>query len=164
MQDWQVTLAKNSSGLPAQLAGVYLLFYGQTLDYVGQSENVRRRLTQPHHVYDPVVHNLIAMIHVAGYDERLALERYFNQKYNPANSYTGSDKQAGSFDDRFLALSAEQRRQMWTGPAFDEFEIPKMRDGALITLQILLPANKINRNAMQAPSVLSLPPEDIFGF
>lgn len=163
MKEWQVILTSNAAELPAQTAGVYLLFCGKTLDYAGQSDDVRRRLTQPHHVYDPAVHTIIAMIQAPVYDERLALERYFNQKYNPANSYVGSEKQAGNFDARFLELSAEQRRAMWRGPAFDEFDLTAFGTGETVS-NIVLSAGQLTLNRMQAPSVLTLPPEELLGF
>ena len=163
MKTWQVTMATNADMLPRQKAGVYLLFCVTAPDYVGQSDDVYRRLTQPHHVYDPAVHHLIAMIHADPYDERLALERYFNHKYNPANSYVGSEKQTGDFDERFLALSAGQRRALWQGPAFDEFALPAPGEGQF-PCSIVVSVAQLTNNRMQAPSVLSLPPEELLNF
>jgi hypothetical protein len=164
VKDLQVTLVKRAKHLPTQKSGVYLLFVGQLLDYVGQSEDVRSRLMHEHHVYDGEVHTMVAMIHVPIYDARLALERYFNRKYNPPNSYVGSEKQAGDFDERFLKLSADERRGMWQGAAFDEFELPDAAAMQDTTFEFILPAGKISENIFQAPSVLSLPPEELLGF
>ena len=164
MKDWQGVLVKDAKQLPVQKAGVYLLFADHLLDYVGQSEDVRSRLLHEHHVYDPDTHTVIAMIYDPVYDARMALERYFNQKYNPPNSYVGSEKQAGDFDERFLKLSAEERRAMWQGSVFDEFELPDVDNVGENGLQISIAANKISRNIFQAPSVLSLPPEELLGF
>ena len=164
MKDWQCILVKNAKQLPAKTAGVYLLFVDQCLDYVGQSDNVRRRLLHEHHVYDKDVHTMIAMIHAPIYDARLALERYFNQKYNPPNSYVGSEKQADDFDERFLQLSAEERRAMWQGPAIDEFELTDAGNLDGEGYHFSISAGKISRNIFQAPSVLSLPPEELLGF
>lgn len=164
MKDWQVTLVKQARQLPAQTGGVYLLFVEKLLDYVGQSEDVRRRLTHEHHIYDRDIHTLVAMIQSPIYDARLALERYFNQKYNPPNSYIGSEKQTRDFDERFLKLSASQRRAMWQGQAFDEFDLV---DEHLLEpggKQIVMPADKLTLNVFQAPSVLTLPPEELLGF
>lgn len=164
MKDWQVTLVKHAKQLPTQRGGVYLLFVDQLLDYVGQSEDVKSRLMHEHHVYDGEVHTIIAMIHAPVYDARLALERYFNRKYNPPNSYVGSDKQASDFDERFLKLSANERRDMWQGAAFDEFELPDADALHGKEIEFVLPAGRISGNIFQAPSVLSLPPEELLGF
>jgi hypothetical protein len=164
MKDWQVTLAQQAKIFPTQTAGVYLLFVGKNLDYVGQSDDVRRRLTNEHHVYDASVHDLVVLIHAPVYDDRLALERYFNQKYNPPNSYVGSAKQTGDFDERYLQLSAAERRSMWQGPPFDEFALPDLNELNAGSLQIVLQSGKISQNIFQAPSVLTLPPEELLGF
>jgi hypothetical protein len=163
MQNLTVTIAPIAKKLPREIAGVYLLFYGRSLDYVGQSDHVRRRLVNEHHVYDPAVHHLVALIHAASYEDRLALERYFNQKYNPANSLIGSGKQAASFDSRFLRLTAEQRRKMWVGPAFDEFDLPKGYGDNFQPYQLTIPAAKLSLNHFDVPSILSLPPEELLG-
>lgn len=164
MKDWQTILVKNAKQLPSQTAGVYLLFVNQLFDYVGQSDDVRSRLLHKHHVYDSDVHTLVALIHAPIYDARLALERYFNQKYNPPNSYVGSEKQAGDFDERYLQLTADERRAMWQGPGFDEFTLPDDDSLGDNGLNISIAANKISRNLFQAPSVMSLPPEELLGF
>jgi hypothetical protein len=163
MQNWMVTIAPHANLLPDEAAGVYLLFFGSVLDYVGQSEHVRRRLLQDHHVYDEDVHQLLAMIHVSSYTDRLAMERYFNQKYNPANSYVGSGKQSSVFDARFLALTPQQRRAMWAGKDFDEFALPDKLEADFAPYAIQLPAAKLSLNLFNVPSVLSLPPEELLG-
>ncbi|MBI9048961.1 MAG: hypothetical protein JEZ00_06070 [Anaerolineaceae bacterium] len=164
MKDLQAILVQNAKDLPANTSGVYLLFTGDLLDYVGQSENVRNRLTHEHHVYDETVHTLVAFIQMNIYDARLAGERYFNQKYNPPNSYVGSGKQASDFDEQFLRLAAKERRVMWQGPVFDEFDLPGDTLVRGNIMQIVIPASKISLSKLQAPSVLSLPPEELLGF
>ena len=164
MKDWQGIVVKDAKQISSQTAGVYLLFVDRLLDYVGQSDDVKRRLLHEHHVYDASVHTIIAMIYAPIYDARMALERYFNQKYNPPNSYVGSEKQSGDFDERFLKLSAAERRAMWQGPAFDEFELPNADCSGDGGFQFAIPYNKISQNIFQAPSVLSLPPEELLGF
>jgi len=163
MKNWKVILAPHASEFPSNTPGVYLLFHGGILDYVGQSDHVRRRLLREHHVYQPDLHRVVALIQSEAYDERMALERYFNQKYNPANSYIGSGKQAADFDQRFLRLSADQRRALWKGPDFSEFNLPDTSgiDFQLHCLEI--PAEKISINRLDVPSILSLPPEELLG-
>ncbi len=163
MKNWKVILAPHASELPRNIAGVYLLFYNRTLDYVGQSDNVRRRLLQDHHVYNPTLHRVVAMIQAQPYDERLALERYFNQKYNPANSFIGSGKQAADFDGRFLQLSADQKRALWMGPDFTEFDLPENSSSDFQLYHLEIPTEKISLNRLDVPSILSLPPEELLG-
>lgn len=163
MKKWTVTLASNTRDLPRNTSGIYLLFCGKILDYVGQSDHVRERLLQEHHVYDPVRHRVVALIHVQPYDERLALERYFNQKYNPANSYIGSGKQDAGFDSRFLQLTADQRRGMWMGPEFSEFKLPENPEDDFQPYQLEISSERISLNRLDVPSVISLPPEELFG-
>ena len=96
--DWEVRFYLNVEDMPQGKGGVYLLFVGDVLlDYVGQSDNVHRRLIAGHHVYDKDTHSLIAFIAEGDYGARLSLERYFNDKYNPPNSYIGTEKQSGRF-------------------------------------------------------------------
>jgi hypothetical protein len=163
MKNWTVMLVSNARALPRNIPGVYLLFSGRTLDYVGQSDHVRQRLLQEHHVYYPDLHRVVALIQAQPYDERLALERYFNQKYNPANSYIGSGKQDASFDSRFLQFSPDQRRTMWAGPDFSEFELPENPEADFDSYQLEISSDKISLNRLDVPSVLSLPPEELFG-
>jgi hypothetical protein len=156
--DWSVLLVEKAKEIPQGQAGVYLLFIGDLLDYVGQSDDVRRRLNGPHHVYDRQVHTLIAFIQEEAYEPRLNLERYFNNKYNPPNSFTGTEKQ--SADSKYWRhASAQARREAWRGPNFEEFPISLnlARQKAVVELTQL----QFNNNAMGVPSVIVLKAKDI---
>ena len=156
--DWSVLLIESREKIPPNQAGVYLLFVGELLDYVGQSDDVRRRLTAPHHVYDPRIHTLIAFIHEEAYESRLALERYFNQKYNPPNSFVGTEKQASKRAGWHKA-SAQTRREVWRGPGFDEFPIDRnlAQQKSVVELSQL----QFSDNIMGVPSIIVLKPKDI---
>lgn len=155
--DWTIQVFSEISRLPRGKGGVYLLFTGDLLDYVGQSEDVHRRLSSSHHVFDAGVHNLIAFIEEANFDTRLALERYFNAKYNPPNSFTGTGKQSTQTAEWHKANAAE-RRKVWKGPKFDEFSLEAARknEGVFELSQL-----QDTDNALGVPSIIAFKPKDI---
>lgn len=155
--DWVVRLYLDVRDIPQGKGGVYLLFVGELLDYVGQSEDVSRRLASMHHIYEKETHTMIAFIGEEDYGTRLSLERYFNNKYNPPNSYIGTEKQAGDSSD-WHKISAEERRKARKGLKFEEFSIDPLhaREKTVFEFSQL----QITDNVMGVPSIIALRPED----
>lgn len=156
--DWEVYFFVNVADLPQNKGGVYLLFVGDLLDYVGQSDDVHRRLIAGHHVYDKDVHSLIAFIAEGNYEARLSLERYFNNKYNPPNSFVGTEKQSGESAE-WHRVTAEERRKAWQGVRFEDFpvDLAFAKEGKVIEFRQVQATN----NVMGVPSIVALKPEDV---
>ena len=156
--DWEVRFYLNVADMPKNKGGVYLLFVGDALDYVGQSDNVHRRLIAGHHVYDKDTHSLIAFIAEGDYGARLSLERYFNDKYNPPNSYIGTKKQSGKSAE-WHSISADERRQAWRGLKFEDFpvDLTFAKEEKVVEFRQVQATN----NAMGVPSIVALKPKDV---
>jgi hypothetical protein len=156
--DWTVRYFLSAEQLPERTGGIYLLFVGELLDYVGQSDDVRRRLTAEHHVYDGETHSLIAFIEEGEYRTRLSLERYFNNKYNPPNSFVGTEKQSEESAE-WHSKSAADRRQALQGLAFDDFQVDMVfaEEGKTVEFRQIQSTD----NVMGVPSIIALKPKDI---
>ena len=156
--DWAVRLFSDVGQIPVGKAGVYLLFVGDSLDYVGQSEDVHRRLAASHHVYDKDVHTIIVFIFEENYETRLGLERYFNNKYDPPNSFIGTEKQSAR-RSAWHRASAEKRRNAWPKRKFEEFPVTleNVEKGAVFELSQL----QFTDNSMGVPSIVALKPKDV---
>lgn len=157
--DWAVQIFDHATTLPDGRGGVYLLFADHLLDYVGQSDDVARRLREPHHMFDPAVHQRIAVIWEGAHATRLILERYFNARYNPPNSFIGTEKQGTAQDSGWFALSAAERRQRWHGPAFSEFDPFAAKIGPAHTQH--LQQTQVSNNALGVPSLIAFRPGEI---
>lgn len=155
--DWAVRLFSEPGQIPVGQGGVYLLFVEDALDYVGQSEDVYRRLAVPHHVYAREVHTLIAFVHEENYETRLGLERYFNHKYDPPNSFIGTGKQSDRHPE-WHHTSAEKRRRAWPKRKFEEFPLDKeaVKKETVLELSQL----QFTDNVMGVPSIVVLKPKD----
>jgi hypothetical protein len=158
---WNVSLYQKAVHIPKDMAGIYILFVDQLVDYVGQSDHIRSRLMNDHHVYEKDVHTHIAVISEPSYDTRLTLERYFNGKYNPPNSYSGTEKQSIDKDDPWFVKTHAERRALWQGPAFDEFDIPAEIPPNGIILESGLAQTQRGNNRFDAPSIIAFGPDDI---
>lgn len=134
------------------------MFVEDLLDYVGQSDDVHRRLAAPHHVYAKDVHTIIVFIHEENYETRLGLERYFNHKYDPPNSFTGTEKQSGKRAEWHRA-SAAKRRNAWPKRKFEEFPV-NLGDVEKETV-FELTQLQLTDNAMGVPSIVVLKPKDV---
>lgn len=156
---WEIQLFESIAQLPHGRGGVYLLFADHLLDYVGQSDDVARRLREPHHVFDPVVHQRIAVIWEGAYETRLMLERHFNARYNPPNSFVGTEKQGTAQESGWFTLSAAERRQRWQGPAFSEFDPFAAEIGPAHTQH--LHQTQVSDNALGVPSLIAFRPGEI---
>jgi hypothetical protein len=156
--DWEVRFYVNAADMPKDKGGVYLLFVDELLDYVGQSDNVHRRLAAEHHVYSKDVHSLIAFIAEEDYSARLSLERYFNHKYNPPNSFVGTEKQSEE-STAWRGESAEERRKAWRGLKFEEFPV----DVEYLKTEKTVEFRQVQTtdNVMGVPSIIALKPKDI---
>jgi hypothetical protein len=156
--DWLVRFFTDAGQIPPGKGGIYLLFAGNLLDYVGQSDDVRRRLTTEHHVYNKNTHSLIAWIEEGDYAARLSLERYFNHKYNPPNSFVGTEKQSGEAAAWHME-SAEERRRMWREMKFEDFPVDPAfaKEGKEVEFRQV----QVTNNAMGVPSIVALKPKDV---
>ncbi len=156
--DWAVRFYLDAEGLPPGKGGVYLLFVGDMLDYVGQSDDVRRRLLSEHHVYEKDIHSLIVFIIEGDYGARLSLERYFNHKYDPPNSFIGTDKQSVEMPE-WHKLSAAERRKAWQGLQFSDFpiDVTFAKDDRVIEFRQAQTTN----NVMGVQSIVALKPKDV---
>ena len=156
--DWEVHFYLNAEGLPPGQGGVYLLFVGEILDYVGQSDDARHRLMGEHHVYEKEVHTLIAFIVERDYGARLSLERYFNNKYNPPNSFVGTEKQSIESSE-WRMLSTEKRRKSWQGMKFADFPIDMAfaKNGTVVEFS----QTQVTNNAMGVLSIVALKRKDV---
>ena len=156
--DWTVRFYLTAENIPERKGGIYLLFINELLDYVGQSDDVRRRLIGEHHVYDAEIHTLIAFIEESEYGTRLSLERYFNSKYNPPNSFVGTEKQSEESAE-WHKKSAEERRKAWKVLAFEEFpvELAFAEHGKVVEFRQL----QATDNVMGVPSIIALKSKDI---
>lgn len=156
--DWEVRFYLNADDVPQGQGGVYLLFVDRLLDYVGQSDDVHRRLTAGHHVYDAEAHSLIAFIREEDFSARLSLERYFNKKYNPPNSFVGTEKQSVDLAE-WHKISAEERRKGWQGLEFEDFPIDAafVKTGKVVEFRQVQATN----NAMGVPSIIALKSKDV---
>jgi len=156
--DWTVRFYLAAKNIPEGRGGIYLLFIGEMLDYVGQSDDVRRRLMAEHHVYVEEIHSLIAFIEESEYWTRLSLERYFNSKYNPPNSFVGTEKQSHE-SAAWHKKSAEERRKAWKALAFEEFpvDLAFAENGKTVEFRQL----QATDNVMGVPSIIALKSKDI---
>jgi len=155
LMDWMVRFYLSAAKIPEGKGGIYLLFIDELLDYVGQSDDVRRRLTGEHHVYKKDTHTLIAFIEEGDYGTRLSLERYFNGKYNPPNSFVGTEKQDSV---AWHQKTAEERRKAWQGMSFEDFPVESgfAEEGKTVEFRQVQKTD----NVMGVPSIIALKPKD----
>lgn len=64
-----------------EIEGIYFLFDDRELVYIGQSKNIGKRLQTNHHVYKKGY--TVGICTTSGDDERLAIEKWLIQKYEP---------------------------------------------------------------------------------
>lgn len=157
---WKVILYNSSNQIPPNTSGVYILFVNKIVDYVGQSHDARKRLEREHHVYSPEIHTRVALILEPNYETRLSLERYFNKKYNPPNSYIGTEKQAATWNKAKLLITAQQRRQQWKEQPFDEFDaFLDFQDKS--SIEVELSQTQLGNSALGVPSIIAFGSKDI---
>lgn len=75
--------------IPAYISGVYLLWNSGSLDYIGQSENIKQRLGSGHHIFDKEKH-LITVVRIKDSKERDEIEKWLIQKLHPARNVTNN--------------------------------------------------------------------------